>query len=120
MKYKTFKYKKYKNCYFEVGNYAYNRQSMYIQIKNDAEGDIATATVNMSNYMYYPETVTIKNYGENTGMTNFLFKLGILTDVYSKRKCNLYAPDNETIDYCQVDVDKLKEYSARFEYDYEI
>ena len=34
MKYKTFKYKKYKNCYFEVGNYAYNRQSMYIQIKN--------------------------------------------------------------------------------------
>lgn len=35
MKYKTFKYKKYKNCYFEVGNYAYNRQSMYIQIKND-------------------------------------------------------------------------------------
>ena len=60
MKYKTFKYKKYKNCYFEVGNYAYNRQSMYIQIKNDAEGDIATATVNMSNYMYYPETATIK------------------------------------------------------------
>lgn len=120
MKYKTFKYKKYKNCYFEVGNYAYNRQSMYIQIKNDVEGDIATATVNMSNYMYYPETATIKNYGENTGMTKFLQKLGIIEEIYTRKKCNPFATESETIDYCEINIDKLKIYSKQFEYEWKI
>ena len=59
MEYKKFNYKKYKNCYFEVGNYAYNSQSMYIQIKNNDEGDILTATVNMPDYFYTPDTATI-------------------------------------------------------------
>jgi len=120
MEYKKFNYKKYKNCYFEVGNYAYNSQSMYIQIKNNDEGDILTATVNMPDYFYTPDTATIKNYSENKGITKFLEKLGIIEEIYTRRKCNPFASDNETIDFCQINIDKLKEYSKEFNYEYKI
>lgn len=120
MKCKKFDYKNYKNCYFEVGNYAYNSQSMFIQIKNEDEGDITTASVNMPDYLYMPETVTIKNYSENSGMTKFLKKLGILEEIYTKRKCHPLAADTETIDYCQVNIEKLKEYSKTFNYEWKI
>lgn len=120
MECKRFKYKTYKNCYLEVGNYLYNSQSMFIQIKNDNEGDIATATVNMPDYLYMPETATIKNYSENSGMTKILQKLGIVEEIYTQRKCNPFASDNETIDFCQINIDKLKEYSKEFHYEWKI
>jgi len=103
MNYKNFKYKNYTNCYFEVGTYFHNHSAMSIEIKNDDIGDIAIATVNMPEYFYYPETATIKNYSENSGMTKFLEKLGIIKEIYSSRKCNIYASSkNETIDFCQM------------------
>ena len=120
MKYKTFKYKNYTNCYFEVGNYAYNPQAMFIQIKNDNEGDILTATVNMPNYLYMPDTTTIKNYSENSGITKFLKKLGIIEDIYTSQKRNSFASEHETIDFCQINIDKLKKYSKEFHYDWSL
>lgn len=117
MNYKTFKYKKYKNCYFEVGNYLYNSQSMFIQIKNNEEGDIATATVNMPGYLYMSNTATIKNYSENSGMTKFLQKLGIIEDIYTRKRCNPFATESETIDFCEINIKKLKEYSQEFNYE---
>lgn len=120
MSYKKFNYKEYKNCYFEVGNYLYNSQSMSISIKSIEEGDITTATVNMPGYLYLPETATIKNYSENSGMTKFLKKLGVIEEVYTRKKCNQYAGDNETIDFCQINIDKLRQYSKVFNYEWNI
>lgn len=115
-----FNYKKYKNCYFEVGNYLYNPQSMFINMIDENGEDITTVTVNMSDYLYYPDTATIKNYSENSGITQFLEKLGIIEEIYSRKKCNPYAIETETIDYCQINIEKLKEYSEEFNYEWKI
>lgn len=120
MIYKTFKYKNYGDCYFNVGNYMYNRQSMAISIVSTEGESITTVTVNMRYYMYEPNTATIKNYSENSGMTKFLQKLGIIEEVYSKSKCNPYASAKETIDYCLINIDKLKEYTKNFNYEWSI
>lgn len=117
MKYKTFKYKNYKNCYFEVGNY--NSSSMYINITNGRSCDIV-ATVNMPDYFYTPNTATIKNYSEGSGMTNFLLKLGVIEQVYTKRKAHPMAISTETIDFCEINIEKLKEYSKEFDYTWKI
>lgn len=115
---KTFKYKNYKNCSFYVGNYIKNTQSMAIQII-DGEGElVTTCTVNMPDYLYYPDSATIKNYSENAGMTKFLEKLGIIEEIFSEVKCNPYAAKSETIDFCLINMDKLKEYSSKFNYNY--
>lgn len=118
MKYKKFNYKKYKECYFEVGNYFHNFQSMSIQIKNKEYGQVCTVTINMPGYLYMPDTATIKNYSENSGMTKFLQKLGIIEEVYNKRKCHPQASNSETIDFCQIDIERLKEYSKKFDYEW--
>ena len=120
MKYKTFKYKNYKDCYFNVSNYLYNKQSMAISIKNEDGEDITVATVNMNDYMYEPDTATIKNYSENSGITKFLERLGVIEEIYSRVQCNPYATKNETIDYCLINIDKLKEYTKEFNYRWEI
>lgn len=120
MKYKTFNYKNYGNCYFNVGNYMYNKQSMAISIISTEGESITTVTVNMRDYMYEPNTATIKNYSENSGITKFLQKLGIIEEVYSKSKCNPYASAKETIDYCLINIDKLKEYTKNFNYEWNI
>ena len=116
MEYKKFSYKNYLDCYFEVGNYMYNPDSMFINIKNSEDGDITTATVNMMDYFYLPNTATIKNYSENGGITKFLQKLGVVEEIYTRKKCNEWASENETIDYCEINLDKLKEYSKEFNY----
>lgn len=118
MKYKTFNYNEYKDCWFEVGNYANPKQSMFIQIANKTEGEITVATVNMADYFYSPETATIKNYSENSGMTKFLEELGIIEEIYTRRKANDFAGNNETIDYCQINMEELKKYSKNFDYIY--
>lgn len=120
MEYKTFNYKKYRKCYFEVGNYLHNLQSMFIQIKNDEDGAICMATVNMSDYLYYPYTATIKNYSENSGITEFLTKLGVIEEIYSSKRVNQFASEKETIDYCQIDEEKLKKYSKSFNYEWKL
>lgn len=116
MNYKTFKYKKYGDCYFNVGNYMHNKQSMAISIISTKGESITVVTVNMNDYLYEPDTATIKNYSENAGITKFLEKLGIIEEVYSRAKCNPYATKNETIDYCLMNVSKLKEYTKEFSY----
>ena len=113
---KTFKYKNYGDCYFEVNNYFHNKKSMAISIKSINGERITVATVNMVNYIYEPNTATIKNYSENTGITDFLENLDFIIDIYSRKKCNPYAAENETIDYCLIDIDRLKEYSKEFNY----
>lgn len=120
MEYRKFNYKNYKNCYFEVGNYVYNPQSMYIQIRNSEEGDITTVTVNMPDYFYLPETITVKNYSYNCGITKFLKELGIIEEIYTSVKCHPLAAENETIDYCKVNIEKLKEYSKVFNYEWKV
>lgn len=120
MKFKTFKYKDYENCYFNVGNYYYGKDSMAITMINTKGEEITTVTVNMTNYFYEPDTATIKNYSENAGMTKFLKKLGIIEEIYSSRLCNPYAKKSETIDYCSINIEKLKEYTKEFNYKWEL
>lgn len=120
MSYKNVKYKKYGKCYFEVGNYLYNSEAMSIVLKSENGEFEQVCTVNMPDYMYSPNTASIKNYSGNSGMTKFLEKLGIIDIVYSCKKAHMYASNGETIDYCQIDVEKLKEYSKVFEYEWKI
>ena len=93
---------------------------MAISIKNTNGENITVSTVNMSDYIYEPNTATIKNYSGNSGMTNFLEKLGVVEEIYTRKKCNPYATKNETIDYCLINVNKLKEYTKEFNYKWEI
>ena len=120
MNYKTFKYKKYGDCYFNVGSYMHNKQSMAISIVSTEGESITVVTVNMNNYFYEPDTATIKNYSENAGITKFLEKLGIIEEIYSRAKCNPYASKDETIDYCLINMEKLKEYTREFNYEWNI
>jgi hypothetical protein len=93
---------------------------MFIQIKNEEYGLLYDATVNMPDYMYFPDTATIKNYSDNSGMTKWLQKLGIIEEIYTRKKCNPMASKEETIDYCQINIKKLKEYSKEFNYEWKI
>jgi hypothetical protein len=120
MKCKTFKYKNYGDCYFNVGSYLNNKQSMAISIESIDGELITTVTVNMADYLYEPDTATIKNYSENAGITNLLEKLGVIEEVYTRAKCNSYASKNETIDYCLMNIEKLKEYTNRFNYEWSL
>lgn len=116
MKCKCFKYKDYGDCYFDVTNYLHNKNSMAISMKSIDGEPITTVTVNMENLSYGRDTATIKNYSENAGLTKFLKELGIIAGVYMSAKCNPYAPNTETIDYCLINIEKLKEYTDNFNY----
>lgn len=120
MNYKTFSYKTYKNCSFYVGNYPAYKQAMAIIMVDGNGEDIVTVTVNMTDYLYEPDTATIKNYSEGAGLTKFLQKLGIIEEIYTRKHCNPYAPKDETIDYCLINIEKLKEYSNEFNYEWSI
>lgn len=119
MKCKTFNYKNYNNCTFCVNSYLYNKMAMAIQIIDENEETICTCSVYRNDYMYYPGSATIKNYSENSGMTKFLQKLGIIEQVYNKIQCNPYATKSETIDFCDINMKKLKEYSSQFNFEYD-
>ena len=118
MKNKTFNYKNNKNCSFEVSNYQNNPQSMAITIVNSKGEEIKRVTVNMPDYIYEENTATIKNYSENSGMTKFLINKDIINYIYSKKQCNIYATKNETIDYCEINIENLKKYSSKFNYEF--
>ena len=77
---KKFTYKDYENCYFIVGNYVVDKNAMAISIEND-EGPIATCTVYDDYGMYSRHITTIRNYSENSHMTEFLKKLGVVVDI---------------------------------------
>lgn len=105
MECKKFNYKNYKNCWFNVGKYAGMFGPMFIEIENETEGPITVATVSMKGYCYDEDETTIKNYSENSGITKFLQKLGIIDELYSSKKCNSVAGAKETIDYCKINVE---------------
>lgn len=118
MECKKFNYKNYKDCWFNVGTYASVSGPMFIEIENEKEGPICVATVNMPGYYYDTGETTVKNYSENSGVTKFLQKIGIIKEIYGRRKCNPMAAENETIDYCEINIEKLREYSKNFDYEY--
>lgn len=119
---KTFTYKNYKKCYFKVASYAADKKAMAILIENLKDGPIATCTV-YDNYSAYSEHITtIKNYSENSHMTNFLKKLNVVEDVLYSNPCNAFVVDTlntnnpQTIDTCLINTDVLKEYSKVWNY----
>lgn len=113
---KTFKYKNYANCYFIVGTYLKNKSAMAITIGND-DGPISTCTI-YDDFVFYCEGITtIKNYGENSHMTNFLKKLGIVDEVLESYPCNYnFINPSETKDVCLINMDKLKQYCKKWDY----
>ncbi len=117
---KTFEYKGKKGCSFIVGNYLNNTQCMSIMIVTNENESETVCTVNMKDYLYFPETTTIKNYSENSGMTDFLLKLGVIAEVYNKVPAHQLAQRSETIDFCSINIEKLKEYSKEFNYEWKM
>lgn len=117
----TFKYKKYENCYFVVSNYMKSKNAVAIMICNDYDGQISTCTTYIDEYVS-KDLATIKNYSENSKMTDFLQELGIIKEIVYRFPCNAYPEtlaslqtDNpQTIDICTIDFEKLKEHSKVF------
>ena len=120
---KKFNYKNYKDCYFIVGSYRANKEAISISIQNDDIGAIAICTMYIKDCLYSADMVTIKNYSENSHMTEFLMKLGIVIKVMKQFPCNPFVEDTlqtnnpQSIDVCFIDKNKLKEYSKVWNYD---
>ena len=76
--------------------------------------------VNMKEYMYFSETTTIKNNSENNGMTDFLLKLDVIKEDNSKVLAHQFAQRDETIDLCLIYIEKLKEYSKEYSYEWKM
>lgn len=119
---KTFTYKDYENCYFRVGSYVADNEAMAISIENLEDGPIATCTI-YDDYSAYSEHITtIKNYSENSHMTNFLKKLNVISEVLYSKPCNSFVADTlhtnnpQTIDTCLINTDILKQYSKSWNY----
>ena len=53
-------------------------------------------------------------------MTKFLSKLGIIEEIYSQVPAHRYAEKGETIDFCLINVEKLKEYASEFNYEWKV
>lgn len=119
---KKFTYKNYNNCYFIVDTYVANTNAMAISIKSDDES-ITTCTVYDDFGIYCYGVTTIKNYSENSHMTDFLKELGIVTDIIERYPCNSFVNDTletdnpQTIDICVIDMNKLKDYCKEWNYD---
>lgn len=118
---KKFTYKNYKNCYFIVGSYVADKRAMAISIQSDGE-PITTCTVYDDFGMYNEHITTIKNYSENSHMTDFLKELGVVADIIDRYPCNRFVYDTletdnpQTMDICIIDIDKLKEYCKEWHY----
>lgn len=120
---KKFTYKNYKGCYFTVASYVADNKAMAISIENENEGPITVCTVYDDMRMYSEHITTIKNYSENSHLTDFLKKMGIVIDIIDRTPCNSYVEDSlnsenpQTIDICLIDTEKLKEYCKEWNYD---
>lgn len=120
MKYKTFKYKNYNNCSFYVTNYSRNPDAMFIGILDEKGNRIFDCTRNVPDYFYEENVAVIKNYSETYGMTDFLRKMGIVKQINTKSYFKIFGnSSNESMDYCDIDIDKLKKYSSTFNYKWE-
>ena len=53
-------------------------------------------------------------------MTDFLRKMRILKQINTKSYFKVFGnSSNESMDYCDIDIDKLKKYSSTFNYKWE-
>lgn len=120
---KKFTYKNYKNCYFYVGSYRADPTAMAISIENINEGPITTCTIFDDMSPYSEDIVTIKNYSENSHMTDFLKKLGIIIEILNRAPCNqfvyktLQTKNPQSIDTCLIDKNILRQYCKEWRYD---
>jgi len=112
---KKFTYKNYKNCSFSLNHYTENPNAMAISITKDDEL-IAVCTCYLDYITYTENFITIKNYSENSYMTNLFKDLGIILCIIDRIPCNQFVKDSiytdnpQTIDLCIIDLEKLKEY----------
>lgn len=117
----TFKYKGNKDCYFEVNSYYANKKAMAIQIFRKGEL-LSTCTVYDELGMYSEGITTIKNYSENSNMTNFLKNLGVVEDILMRYPCNSYVgytiddKNPQTKDICLINMENLRKYSKEWNY----
>ncbi len=117
---KNFKIWDYKNCSFIVSHYITEPSAIAIVIQDNDTSEIVTkSTIYDISQEYQVGMATIKNYSENKGMTEFLKNLGIVTSIIESYKVNEMAEDTETIDVCNIDLKKLKEYACEWHYDEE-
>lgn len=123
---KYFTYKKYEDCYFKVNAYLADKEAMAISIYNKEEGPITCCTVYSDLYLYTEGLVTIKNYSENSHLADFLMELGVVTEIIMRQPCNPIVQDTlnsnnpQTIDLCDIDIKKLKEYSKEWNYTHDV
>ena len=114
---KNFKIWDYEDCSFEVSHYLADKKAIAIIIEDNRTSlMIAKCTTYLADTKYEAGIATIKNYSENRGMTKFLQDLGIVTEVFRKKKVNELAEDDETIDFCKINLEKLKDYAIIWHY----
>ena len=117
---KNFTYKKYKNCYFRVGSYVADDKAMAITIENEKDGLITVCTVYDEMTCYSEDITAIKNYSENSHMTDFLIKLKVVDEIIWRTPCNrltvetLNTKNPQTIDTCLINTDVLKKYTKEW------
>lgn len=72
---------------------------------------------------YGENFATIKNYSENSHMTDFLQELKVIDTIFFREPCNSFVADTlftknpQTIDTCIINKDVLKEYTKEWYYD---
>ena len=108
---KTFNYEsncvKYKDCFFDVGEYEKGRLSLaiYGYVENDKDiSHISNATVNVEEKLEKNQVV-IDNY-TNSNLISFLLDLGIVKNIPKKASYN-----NLELPVVELNLDKLDEYS---------
>ena len=115
---KYFKIWNYEDCSFTVSHYLADKKAIAIIIEDNITSEIvAKCTTYLEDTKYQKGIATIKNYSENKGMTDFLKKLGIVTEIFKSQKVNELAEDTETIDFCKINLKKLKEYATVWHYE---
>lgn len=108
---KTFNYEsncvKYKNCFFDVGEYEKGKLSLsiYGQVENDKEiSHISNVTVNVEEKLEENQVV-IDNYA-NSNLISFLLDLGIVKSIPKKAVVKFMI-----LPVVELDLEKLYEYS---------
>lgn len=115
---KYFKIWNYEDCSFTVSHYLADKKAIAIIIEDNITSEIVVkCTTYLENTKYEIGMATIKNYSENKGLTEILKGLGVVTEVFKSQKVNELAEDSETIDFCKINLKKLKEYAIVWHYE---
>jgi hypothetical protein len=92
---------KFQDWYCEMEVKRYLNGNTAIQLWNEEEGPIATATVNLGEKLPRNQAY-IKDYSENTGMLDALKEAGIVKKVVSMKQSGWVM-----IPLCELDLEKL-------------